>query len=151
MAKFANVVCERPLRIRIDDKFLRYLYKYVLKSLQFFMVIGTPHVWLDINNVPIDNTYCEPARQTEKYLSVKRLELYSKTDPTATNIRLYVGEDKPSTGEPKTNHNLKLFSIFSKSEEMVEKNVLFSMQTQCRLNPGIRLYVRAHHIFSRIL
>ena len=114
------------------------------------MVIGTPHVWLDINNVPIDNTYCEPARQTEKYLSVKRLELYSKTDPTATNIRLYVGEDKP-TAESKTNHNLKLFSIFSKTEEMVEKNVLFSMQTQCRLNPGIRLYVRAHYMFSRIL
>ena len=133
----------------MDDKFLRYLSTKI--PTLFYMFIGTPHVWLDINNVPIDNTYCEPARQTEKYLSVKRLELYSKTDPTATNIRLYVGEDKPSISESKTNHNLKLFSIFSKSEEMVEKNVLFSMQTQCRLNPGIRLYVRAHHIFSRIL
>jgi hypothetical protein len=90
---------------------------------------------LDINSSVIDNTYVEvPEDACETIINMKKIDRYLNTDPLTTKLKVYIGEDS-NRDEMPVNHNLKLFNIFTESEEMVEKNIAFLLETALQLNP----------------
>ena len=80
----------------------------------------------------IDNTYGEApempgvdaCEKINAMIKVKKNDRYLNTDPLTTKLKVCTG------------HNLKLFNIFTESEEMVEKNTAFWLETALQVNPG---------------
>ena len=53
---------------------------------------GTPHVWLNIDNLPVDNTHVAfPANadNLEYFYECKQLNAYSAEDPLKTSLKLF--------------------------------------------------------------
>jgi len=105
---------------------------------------GTPHVWLDIKNCPIDNTYVALPEESELHLeyfyNAKKANYYKKTDPLTTNLNLYLGSEESTDT---TRHNLKVFRTYVTNDDtegdMVEKYLVFALEC-IGLNPSVRMY-----------
>ena len=90
---------------------------------------------MDINNCVIDNTFVEVSGiDACELIKMKKIDRYLNTDPLTTKLKVYIGQDS-NRDEMPVNHNLKLFNIFTESEEMVEKNIAFLLETALQLNP----------------
>ena len=62
---------------------------------------GTPHVWLTVDNSPIDNNYVAfppEADNLEYFYECKKSNAYSEESPLDTRLKLYLGleEDEES-------------------------------------------------------
>ena len=59
---------------------------------------GTPQVWLDIKDCPIDNTHVAMPEESEIHLEyfykAKQANYYLKTDPVRTQLKLYLGSEE---------------------------------------------------------
>ena len=71
----------------------------------------------------------------EMMIKMKKNARYLNTDPLTTKLKIYIGQERNIDKMP-LNHNLKLFNIFTESEEMVQKNIAFLLETSLQLNPG---------------
>ena len=105
---------------------------------------GTPHVWLDINNCPIDNTYVAlPPEASEMHLEyffkAKKANYYLKTDPVTSKLNLYLGSQESNST---TRHNLKVFRNYVTNDPsgiLIEKYLVFALQC-LELNPSVKMY-----------
>ena len=105
---------------------------------------GTPHVWLDIKDCPIDNTYVALPEESELHLeyfyNAKKANYYVKTDPLTTKLNLYVGSKETIDT---TRHNLKVFRTYVTDDDtkgdMVEKYLVFALEC-IGLNPSVKMY-----------
>ena len=111
----------------------------------FFVFSGTPHVWLDIGDCPIDNTHVAlPPEASEMHLEyfykAKKANYYLKTDPISTHLKLYLGSDEALNT---TRHNLKVFRTFitndTDDQKLIEKYLVFALEC-IGLNPSVKMY-----------
>ena len=83
----------------------------------FLFFSGTPHVWLDIKDCPIDNTYVALPEESELHLeyfyNAKKANYYKKTDPLTTKLNLYLGSEETTDT---TRHNLRGFFYHTTNE-----------------------------------
>ena len=98
---------------------------------------------LDINNCPIDNSYVALPEESEIHLEyfykAKQANYYRKTDPTTTNLNLFLGTDESAKT---TRHNLKVFRNYITNDPtgiLVEKYLVFALQC-LELNPSVKMY-----------
>ena len=74
---------------------------------------GTPHVWLDLEGCPIDNTYVALPEESEMHLEyfykAKKANYYSNVDPLTTKMNLYLGSGEATET---TRHNLRVFKSY---------------------------------------
>lgn len=104
---------------------------------------GTPQVWLDIKDCPIDNTYValpeESAMHLEYFYKAKKANYYLKTDPITTDLKLYLGSEE---AVETTRHNLKVFRTYVSNDttgNLVEKYLVFALEC-IGLNPSVKMY-----------
>ena len=108
------------------------------------LITGTPHVWLDVHDCPIDNSHVAlPPEASEMHLEyfykAKKANYYLKTDPISTKLNLYLGSEESTDT---TRHNLKIFRTFvtnDKDGQLVEKYLVFALEC-IGLNPSVKMY-----------
>jgi len=104
---------------------------------------GTPHVWLRIDNNPIDNTHVAfPADgdNLEYFFECKRLNSYLAEDPLKTKKRLFLGQDtgEEGAGTETVHHNLKVLQTYSFPAH-IDKYLAVALH-HAELNPSLKLY-----------
>ena len=89
-------------------------------KLFFSYFSGTPHVWLDIKDCPIDNTHVALPEGSEMHLEyfykAKKANYYLKADPLTTTLNLYLGSEESTLT---TRHNLKVFRNYVTNDPKV--------------------------------
>ena len=108
---------------------------------------GTPHVWLRVEEEPIDNNYVAfppTADNLEYFYECKKMNAYLDEDPLTTSLRLYLGMEEDEEAREVVRHNLRIMQTYSKSAN-VTKYLAISFKF-AELNPGVKMY----HILMQV-
>lgn len=108
---------------------------------------GTPHVWLRVDETPIDNNYVAfppTADNIEYFYECKKMNAYLDEDPLTTSLRLYLGMEKDEEAMEVVRHNLRIMQTYSKSSNVM-KYLAISFKF-AELNPGVKMY----HILMQV-
>jgi len=102
---------------------------------------GTPHVWLDVGGLPVDNIHVSfpaSAGNRDYYWQCKQVQSYVTEDPLHTDRKLFLGLEDQEDARQIVTHNLKMLHTFSQPQHN-HKYLAVSLQ-HAELNPGVKLY-----------
>ena len=79
-------------------------------------------MWLSLDSdIPIDNNHVAfpaTADNLEYFYGCKKLNAYSREDPTSTSLRLYLGMDEDPESQEVIRHNLRIMKAYSQSHNI---------------------------------
>lgn len=108
---------------------------------------GTPHIWLSVDNLPIDNNYVAfppNADNLEYFYECKKLNAYTPEDPVTTSLKLYLGVEEDAESQENLRHNMRIMQTYSKTAN-ISKYLAISLK-HAELNPGVKMY----HILMQV-
>jgi len=102
---------------------------------------GTPHIWLSLEGVPIDNAHVAfppSADNVEYFFECKKMNSYLPQNPVTSKMRLFLGQEEDLESREVLRHNLRVLQTYSESAH-VGKYLAVSLANP-ELNPGFKLY-----------
>ena len=102
---------------------------------------GTPHVWLTVDENPIDNNYVAfPAQadNREYFYECKKSNAYSDQSPLDTSLKLYLGLEEDEDAQEVVRHNLRILSSYSQHDNILKYLAICLKHSE--LNPGVKMY-----------
>eukprot|EP00091_Calanus_sinicus_P017137 TRINITY_DN36982_c0_g1_i1.p1 TRINITY_DN36982_c0_g1~~TRINITY_DN36982_c0_g1_i1.p1 ORF type:complete len:322 (-),score=122.70 TRINITY_DN36982_c0_g1_i1:55-981(-) len=102
---------------------------------------GTPHVWLSIAGLPVDNNHVAfptSADNAEYFFECKKLNAYAAEDPLKTKLKLFLGLEDDEDSKEVVRHNLRVLQTFSQPAHIL-KYLAVSLK-HAELNPGVKMY-----------
>ena len=108
---------------------------------------GTPHIWLNVGDAPIDNNYVAfppNADNLEYFYECKKMNAYISEDPVQTSLKLYLGVEEDAESQDNLRHNLRIMQTYSKTSN-IQKYLALSLKL-AELNPGVKMY----HIIMQV-
>ena len=108
---------------------------------------GTPHVWLTVDENPIDNNYVAfPAQadNREYFYECKKSNAYSDQSPLDTSLKLYLGLEEDEESQEVVRHNLRILQTYSQHDNILK--YLAICLSNSELNPGVKMY----HILMQV-
>ena len=84
---------------------------------------GTPHVYLRVSQLPVDNNYVAfppSADNLEYFYDCKKAEGYSDEDPLTTRLRLFLGVDEDEESREVVRHTLRVLQTYSQHEHILK-------------------------------
>ena len=108
---------------------------------------GTPHVWLTVDDSPIDNNYVAfppEADNLEYFYECKKSNAYSEESPLDTSLKLYLGLEEDEEAQEVVRHNLRILQTYSQHSNILKYLAICLKNSE--LNPGVKMY----HILMQV-
>jgi len=102
---------------------------------------GTPHVWLNVGGLPLDNNHVAfptSADNLEYFFECKKMNAYVEEDPLKTKLKLFLGLEEDEESKEVVRHNLRVLQTFSHPNHVM-KYLAVSLK-HAELNPGVKMY-----------
>jgi len=80
---------------------------------------GAPHVWLEVEGLPVDNVHVSfpaSAEAQDHFWDCKQLESYCAEDPLRSTRKLFLGLEEQAEDREIVKHNLKMLQTFSQPQ-----------------------------------
>jgi len=102
---------------------------------------GTPHIWLNIGDTPVDNTYVAfppSADNLEYFYECKKVNSYVAENPLETRLKLFLGQEEDEQAKEVYRHNIKVLQTYSFKGHILKYLAVSLLNPE--LNPGLKLY-----------